>query len=158
MTKEDYLISIFRKEDCKRLIRREINSISEDATIRDAIIALQSQWTGYVAILDNDKNLLGIITERDILRCFGENKFTEDDSAKSIMKTNFKTIECRESIAEIVLTLYKTTFKHLAIVEEGKLIGIVSARDFISYLVEYIAESVYTISPSQPPQDQREGA
>jgi signal-transduction protein with cAMP-binding, CBS, and nucleotidyltransferase domain len=158
MTKEDYLISIFRKEDCKRLIRGELNSLPETATIRDAIIALQSQWTGYVCILDENKNLLGIIAERDILSCFGENKFTEDDSAKLIMDTNFKMIECRESIAEIALTLYKTTFKHLAIVEDGKLIGIVSARDFISYLVEYIAESVYTVSPSQPPQDQREGA
>jgi len=158
MAKEDFLISIFRKEDCRHLIRRELNSLPETASIRDAIIALQSQWTGYVCILDENKNLIGIITERDILRCFGENRFNEDDSVKSIMNKSFKTIECRESIAEIALTLYKTTFMHLAIVDDGKLLGIVSARDFISYLVEYIAESVYTVSPSQPPQDKREGA
>ncbi|MHA2108916.1 MAG: CBS domain-containing protein, partial [Candidatus Hodarchaeales archaeon] len=68
------------------------------------------------------------------------------------------TIECRESIAQIALTLYKNTFIHLPILDEGKLIGIVSARDFIHYLVEYFAESVHTLKPAQPTQDRREGA
>ena len=158
MAKEDYIISIFRKDDCKRLIRRELNAIPETATIRDAITALRDQLSGYVCVLDEKGKLLGIITERHILRCFGQSEHNENDLATLIMTKEYETIECRDSIAAIALTLYKNTFMHLPILEDGKLIGVVSARDFISYLIEFFAETVYNVLPGQPTQDQREGA
>ena len=83
MTQEDYIISIFRKDDCKRLIRSELNALSETATIRDAIDALRSQWSSYVCILDEERQLLGIITERDILRYIGSGSLDEDAAAVS---------------------------------------------------------------------------
>jgi CBS domain-containing protein len=158
MTQEDYIISMFRKDDCKRLIRSQLNALPETATIREAIDALRSQWSSYVCILDKEKQLLGIITERDILRNIAAGSLDEKAAAVTIMNTEFRTIECRESIAQIALTLYKNTFMHLPILDDGKLIGIVSARDFIHYLVEYFAESVHTLKPAQPTQDRREGA
>lgn len=158
MTQEDFLISMFKKDDCKRLIQKNINILSYTGTIRDAITILRSNWYGYVCILDKDEHLLGIITERDILSSIGSENFNEINSATTIMTKDFKTIECKESIAEIALTLYRNTFRHIAILEEGKLLGIVSARDFIHYLVEYFAETVYTVLPGQPTQDRREGA
>ncbi len=158
MTQEDYIISMFRKDDCKRLIRSELNALPETATIREAIDALRSKWSSYVCILGEGKQLRGIITERDILRNIAAGSLDENAAAVSIMNTEFHTIECRESIAQIALTLYKNTFMHLPILDEGKLVGIVSARDFIHYLVEYFAESVHTLKPVQPTQDRREGA
>ena len=158
MTQDDYIISLFRKDDCKRLIQKKINKLSYKATIRDAISTLRSNWYGYVCILDNEENLLGIITERDILRFIGSENFNENDLATSIMTGDFKKIECKKPITEIALALYRNTFRHIAILEEGKLIGIVSARDFIHYLVEYFAETVHTVLPGQPTQYRREGA
>ncbi|MHA1976360.1 MAG: CBS domain-containing protein [Candidatus Hodarchaeales archaeon] len=158
MPQEDYLISIFRKDDCKRLIRSELNALSESATIRNAIDALRSQWSSYVCILNGEQNLMGIITERDILRYIGSGTLDENALAITIMNSDYHTIECKESIAQIALTLYKNTFMHLPILDEGKLVGIVSARDFIHYLVEYFAESVHTLKPAQPTQERREGA
>ena len=158
MKQEDYIISIFRKDDCKRLIRQELNTISDTATIRDAIDALNSRRASYVAILDQNQNLIGMITERDILRYLGSTKLDESALATTIMNSDYHTIECQDSIAQIALTLHRTTFMHLPIYSEGELLGIVSARDFIHYLIEYFAESVYTVSPDQPPQDSREGA
>ncbi len=158
MSPEDYLISMFRKDDCRRLIQKDINKLPKTATIRDAIAILRSNWYGYVCILDDEGKLLGIITERDILKFIGNEIFEEEKLATTIMSKEFEQIECRESISEIALTLYRNTFRHLAILEKGKLLGIVSARDFIHYLVEYFAETVYTVLPSQPTQDRREGA
>ncbi len=158
MPSEDYIISMFRKDDCKRLIRSKLNALSESATIREAIDALRSQWSSYVCVLDEEQNLKGIITERDILRFIGSGSLDETALATTIMNSDYHTIECRESIAQIALTLYKNTFMHLPILDEGKLVGIVSARDFIHYLVEYFAESVHTLKPAQPTQERREGA
>jgi CBS domain-containing protein len=158
MKQEDYLVSLFRKDDCKRLIRSELNALPKNATIRQAIDALRSQWASYVCILDDDEKLLGIITERDILRYVDSETLDESAPASTIMNSDYHTIECRESISQIALTLYKNTFMHLPILDEGKLVGIVSARDFIHYLIEYFAETVHTLKPAQPPQNQREGA
>lgn len=158
MPSEDYLISIFSKDDCKRLIQKDINKLPDTATIRDVIAMLRSNWYGYVCILNHDENLLGIVTERDILSFFGSKNYDQNQPATSIMTRDFEKIECEETIREIALTLFRNTFRHLAIFEKGKLLGIVSARDFIHYLVEYFAETVYTVLPSQPTQEKREGA
>ena len=158
MPPEDYLISIFSRDDCKRLIQKDINKLPDTAAIRDVIAMLRSNWYGYVCILNHDENLLGLVTERDILRHFGSKNYDQNQPATSIMTRDFEKIECQETIREIAITLLRNTFRHLAIFEKGKLLGIVSARDFIHYLVEYFAETVYTVLPSQPTQDKREGA
>ena len=158
MTHDDYLISMFRRDDCKRLIKKDISFLPQSASVREAINALQSNWYGYVCIFDDDGELDGIITERDILNSIGTGNFNEEAPATSVMTKDFKKVQCKESIAEIALALYKNTFRHLAILEDRNLVGIVSARDFIHYLVEYFAETVYTVLPGQPTQERREGA
>ena len=158
MSQEDYIISLFRRDDCKRIIRHELNEITPTATIRDAIDALRTKWASYVCIIDEKRQLLGIITERDILRNIAKSKLDESAPATTIMTTDYQTVECKETIAGIAMKLYKSTFMHVPIYDDNKLMGIVSSRDFIHYLVEYFAESVLTIAPGQPTQDKREGA
>ena len=158
MTQEDYIISIFRKDDCRRIITNDLNEIPKTATIRDAIDALRTKWESYVCILDENRTLLGIITERDILQYIATSKLDEKAPATSIMTTDFETVECSETIAVIAVKLYRNSFKHLPIYDENKLVGIVSARDFIHYLDDYFAETVYNVSPGQPKQERREGA
>ena len=158
MNQEDYIISIFRKDDCRRLIHHDLNEIPEKATVREAIDALRTKWESYVCILDDNRQLLGIITERDILKQIASSSIDETAPATTIMATDYQTIQCKENIAGIARKLYKTTFMHLPIYDNNELVGIVSARDFIHYLVDYFAETVYNVSPGQPTHDEREGA
>ena len=158
MAPEDYIISIFQRDDCKRIIRRDLNEITETATIRDAIDALRLKWENYVCILGENRKLLGIITERDILQHIAMSTLDEKAPATSIMTSDFQTVECSESIAVIATKIYKNSFKHLPIYDNDKLVGIVSARDFIHYLDDYFAETVYNVSPGQQTHNKREGA
>jgi CBS domain-containing protein len=157
MAKEDYIVSIFRRDDCKRIIRNDLNEIPETATVRDAIEAIRTKWEDHVCILDENRELLGIITERDILKKIATSTIDEKALATTIMSTDFQTVECSETIAGIAVKLYKNSFKHLSIYDNNKLVGIVSARDFIHYLDDYFAETVYNVAPPQT-QDKREGA
>lgn len=158
MTQEDYIVSIFRRDDCKRIIQRELNELPETATIRDAMDALRLKWENYVCILDDNRNLLGIITERDILQCIATSNLDENAPATNIMTTDFQRAECSEKIAGIADKLHKNSFKHLPIYTNDKLVGIISARDFIHYLDDHFAETVYNVSPGQKTHDRREGA
>jgi signal-transduction protein with cAMP-binding, CBS, and nucleotidyltransferase domain len=158
MTKEDYIVSIFRRDDCKRIIQRELNELPKTATIRDAMDALRLKWENYVCILDDNRKLLGIITERDILQCIATSTLDENAPATNIMTTDFQSVECSEKIAGIAVKLLKNSFKHLPIYTNDKLVGIISARDFIHYLDDHFAETVYNVSPGQKAHDRREGA
>ena len=158
MTPEDYIVSIFRRDDCKRIIRNYLNEIPETATIRDAIDALRLKWENYVCILDENRKLLGIITQRDVLQHIATSTLDEKAPATSIMTTDFQTVECSETVAGIAIKIYKNSFQHLPIYNNDELVGIVSARDFIHYLDDYFAETVYNVSPGQQTHNRREGA
>ncbi|MFX0151797.1 MAG: cyclic nucleotide-binding/CBS domain-containing protein [Candidatus Hodarchaeota archaeon] len=154
----DSLISLFRKDQCRRLIRKEINILPESATIKDVLQSFHEKKIDYACLIDENDNLIGIVTERNIVRWVGTTDAVEGALAKTIMRKDFLIMESSESISKLVMTMYNNTFQHIPISEQGKLVGVVSARDFIHYLIDYFAESVYTVLPGQPTQERREGA
>lgn len=154
----DSLISLFRKDQCSRLIRKEINILPESATIKDVLLSFHEKKIDYACLVDDDYKIVGIVTERNIVRWTGTTDVVEEAPAKTIMNKDLVLIESSEPISKLVMTMYNNTFQHIPIVEQGKLVGVVSARDFIHYLIDYFAESVYTVLPGQPAQQRKEGA
>ncbi len=159
MGQVDYLIALFRKDQCSRLIRTELNVLPQTATIEEAIIALRDKKIDYVCIIDEDESFLGLITEHNIAQWVGKNtRLDEKSLASTIMVTDLICMENHEPISKLVMTMYNHTFQHIPITDRGKIVGVVSSRDFVHYLIEYFAESVYNILPDQPTQKDREGA
>ncbi|MFX0173485.1 MAG: cyclic nucleotide-binding/CBS domain-containing protein [Candidatus Hodarchaeota archaeon] len=154
----DSLVSLFRKDQCRRLIRKEINILPQSATIKDVLRSFHEKKIDYACLIDDDNNLIGIVTERNIVRWVGTTDVDEGAPAKTIMKKDFLIMESSVSISKLVMTMYNNTFQHIPVTEQGKLVGVISARDFIHYLIDYFAESVYTVLPGQPTQERREGA
>ena len=155
----DSILNLFRKDHCDRLIRKQLNILPESATIRDAIISMLDKEIDYVCILDDQGKFKGIITEQRIVRWVRDSTLNEKDSVSSIMSTELECcMECNEPISKLVMTMNKNNFMHMPITDKGKVKGVVSVRDFVSYLVDYFAESIYTLIPDQPDQKKREGA
>lgn len=154
----DSLISLFRKDQCHRLIRREINILPESATIKDVLLSFHKKKIDYACLVDDNENLVGLITERNIVHWVGTSDTVVEAPVKSIMSKDLIVMESIEPISKLVMTMYDKSFQHIPIVDQGKLVGVISARDFIHYLIDYFAESVYTVLPGQPAQQRREGA
>ena len=155
----DSILNLFRKDHCERLIRKQLNVLPESATIRDAIISMLEKEIDYVCILNDQGRFKGIVTEQRIVRWVNDSTLNEEDSIATIMATQLECCMDRcEPISKLVMTMNKNNFMHMPIVDQGKVIGVVSVRDFVSYLVDYFAESIYTLIPDQPEQKKREGA
>lgn len=155
----DSILNLFRKDHCERLIRKQLNILPESATIRDAIVSMLDKEIDYVCILDDQGKFKGIITEQRIVRWVRDGTLNEKDPVASIMTTELECcIERNEPISKLVMTMSKNNFMHMPITDQGKVKGVVSVRDFVSYLVDYFAESIYTLIPDQPDQKKREGA
>ncbi|MHA2224731.1 MAG: CBS domain-containing protein [Candidatus Hodarchaeales archaeon] len=159
MKSEDYFVNLFLKDQCKRLIRKDLNALPESATIQEVISSIRENETDYVCILDDHKKFLGLITEKDIIRWVGTGDLNTAAPVSNIMLSDFDCcIDSKEPISNLVMRMYKNEFMHMPVTKDEKVVGVVSTRDFVNYLVDYFAENVYTILPGQPMQKKREGA
>ena len=155
----DTILNLFRKDRCERLIRKQLNTLPESATIREAMMSMLDKEIDYVCILDDQERFKGIITEQLIVQWVRNSTLDEKAQVATIMSTELECcMERSEPISKLVMTMSKNNFMHMPITDRGKVKGVVSVRDCVSYLVDYFAESIYTLIPDQPDQKKREGA
>jgi CBS domain-containing protein len=121
-----------------KLLTREIISINENDTIYDAIKLLSKNKIGALPVINNQKKLCGIVSERDVISAISENKKINFSLShiNSIMTS--KVITCNKDTESNVLMKIMTTNKirHIPILEKNLLIGIVSIGDVVKRLLE----------------------
>jgi CBS domain-containing protein len=111
---------------------RDVLAISPDATLFEASRILTLNRIGALLVRDPDGGLGGIISERDIVRAVAE----EGASALALtvverMTTDVATCEENDTIAEIMETMTRCRFRHMPVIQEGRIAGIVSIGDVV---------------------------
>ena len=119
-------------------MNRKVISINENDSLYDAIKVLSEQKIGALPVLNNQKKLSGMLSERDIIQKVSFNKTIDlsHTQIKSIMTT--KIITCNQDTESNVLMTIMTNNKirHIPIIKQGSLIGIVSIGDVVKRLLE----------------------
>lgn len=122
---------------------REVASVQPHRTLAEAIHLLSQKRIGALVVTGADGALLGVISERDIVRALGDGGASALDHAVSRAMTS-KVVTCREktSIDELMETMTTGRFRHIPVVEDGRVCGIVSIGDVVKHRVAAIeAES-----------------
>jgi CBS domain-containing protein len=111
---------------------RDVLAIAPEATLFEASRVLTLNRIGALLVRDPDGALSGIISERDIVRAIAE----EGASALALtvverMTTDVATCEENDTIAEIMETMTRCRFRHMPVIQEGRVAGIVSIGDVV---------------------------
>jgi len=136
--KKNFNHSNDQKNLISSLLNRKVISINENDSVYDAIKVLSEQKIGALPVLNNQKKLSGMLSERDIIQKVSFNKTIDlsHTQIKSIMTT--KIITCNQDTESNVLMTIMTNNKirHIPIIKQGSLIGIVSIGDVVKRLLE----------------------
>ena len=109
-------------------------SDAPDDTLAEASSKMWRQQTGSLLIMEEGR-LIGIVTERDVLRTVGEGKDPKAVSLRDVMTSDVVTVRSELSVREAAQIMFDKWFRHLPVVDaDGDVVGIVSLRD-LNYLV-----------------------
>jgi CBS domain-containing protein len=98
-------------------------------SLREAAQQMVERRVGSILVLDGDR-LLGILTERDVLRVFARGEF--EALVDDVMTRNPETAEPDETLAQARLVMLHGGFRHLPVVEGARVVGMLSMRDLFA--------------------------
>ena len=118
-----------------------IVSVEPDAKLAAAIRLLGEKKIGAVLVM-NQTRLEGILSERDIVRVLGERGASALEAPVSEVMTR-KVVTCKETdtVAELMEMMTTGKFRHLPVIDNGKVVGLISIGDIVKRRVqEYESE------------------
>ena len=119
-----------------KLIERSCVTTHANCPLDDLIAILAKRRIGTVVVVDRDQQVIGIVSERDIIRHLSTGGTTADTFAKNIMTNKVITVENNVTSSQLMKLITEHHIRHVPITCDGKLVGIVSIGDVVKRLLE----------------------
>lgn len=114
------------------LMVQDVKTVTENATIQQAAKKMVEHSIGSVVVVDDERNLLGILTDKDIVHRVVATNNNALKFVKDIMTPNPHTIYRNAYYYEAISKIYMKGVKHLPVVEENKVVGIVTLSGLLA--------------------------
>jgi CBS domain-containing protein len=116
---------------------KEVISIAPHRPVFDALVVLAEYKIGALAVLDGDK-LVGIFSERDYAReIILKGKSSKVTPISEVMSTNVLTVKPSDSVDVAMSIMSDKHIRHLPVVENGKVVGMLSIGDLVKETIDY---------------------
>jgi CBS domain-containing protein len=116
-------------------------TIDPAANLAAAVQLLAERRIGAVVILGVDQRVVGILSERDIVRALAElGSIALNEPVSQFMTRDVKTCSEDDTVGDLMSYMTAGKFRHLPVVQKERLIGIVSIGDVVKSRVEEIAQ------------------
>ena len=120
----------------------DVWTIAPDATVYDALRLLADKNIGALVVMEGNK-VCGIISERDYARkVILLDRGSRDTDVSEIMTADVKTITRDRTVSECMTTITEEHIRHLPVVENEELVGLISVGDIVKAV---IAEQAFLI-------------
>lgn len=116
--------------ELRELISGEVETVAGNTTISEAASSMQSLEVGSLAVVDDDE-LSGIFTERDILRAVADGADCSVETVAGWMTMYPDSFSPDMDVHEAADWMLAAGYRHLPVVESGRLIGMASIKDIL---------------------------
>jgi len=110
-----------------------------DDTLHEAARKMWEQQTGSLLVMDGDE-LLGIITERDVLKAVATGRPLDETRVSDAMTKEVETVPPAMTLRDAAALMADKWIRHLPVVERGTVVGIISQRDLTGVLAGALNE------------------
>lgn len=116
-------------------------TLSPSASVKEACKCMRESRTGSILVTDPSGRLLGIFTGRDAVgRVLADGKDPAQTTLDSVMTRNLSTMSPDKNAIEALRLMWDGGFRHIPVVKDGRLLGIVSRGDFKGHEQERLDE------------------
>ena len=116
----------------------EVATVLAGTSVRDAVSLLAEKRIGAVPVLEGS-DIRGIFSERDLVRCVCDHgSDVLDWPVDRVMSSPVETVDTRTPILAALATMTQLRMRHLPVVENGQIRGIVSIGDLVKHRIERI--------------------
>ncbi len=120
----------------------KVFSLPPDATVFEAIKIMAENSVGALLVMDGDK-LVGIISERDYARkVILKGKASKETAVREIMTTPVQVVVPNCTVSEAMAIMTNKRIRHLPVLEEGRVVGVVSIGDLVRSIVDEQAATI----------------
>ena len=128
------LMELLNSKDFKH---RSVVTVTQDEHVLKAAQIMAEHDRGALPVCDNRGNVVGIITERDIVRkCFAPHHDLKQIKVKEIMTCNVVVATPEDEIDYAINVMQQKRIRHLPVIAEQKVIGMISMRDLLGVRLE----------------------
>jgi CBS domain-containing protein len=125
---------------------RRVVTVSAKSTITDAIRTMQAEKVGAVLVPDSGECPVGIFTERDVVRMHaGGDRDFDALTVESRMTCSVVVGKLSMTVDEVLGLMTQRRFRHLPVIDDGKLIGLVSIGDLVKVKLEETAQEAQAL-------------
>jgi CBS domain-containing protein len=126
-----------------KLKGRAVSTVRPDASLLDVAQKLGAKKIGAIVVVGDNGNVAGIISERDLIRAIGERGAQALNLIVSDVMTR-AVVSCQETseLDELMEMMTKGRFRHMPVIEDGALVGIISIGDVVKYHVAEVEMEV----------------
>ncbi len=127
---------------------KSVVTIHPDATVERAVAVLRRRGIGALVVSDDGENVVGILSERDIVEALGH--YGADLLAvgvSAVMTAPAVTCDPGDGVAELMAEMTNRRIRHFPVVEDGRLVGIVSIGDPVKSRLDEIEYEAHSMLP-----------
>jgi len=124
----------------------DVATVAPNADVVFAVKLLAERHVGALVVVDSDRAVAGIISERDIIRVLAEyGTAALAQPVEQVMTSKVVTCTRGETVSSVMELMTAGKFRHLPVVEHGRLTGIISIGDVVKYRVQEIETESATL-------------
>ncbi|HIP73108.1 MAG TPA: CBS domain-containing protein [Anaerolineae bacterium] len=120
-------------------------TIHPDQPVADAVALYGQHNIGSLIVVDRDNRLVGILSERDIVRHLPEYDDVMGTAVQEIMTPRVIVALPQDDVMSVAHTMTERRFRHMPVVDEGELVGIISIGDIIKYQRDQFRGEIATL-------------